>query len=363
MDVIKKFNKTTRSNAITFGLVIGAFLVTQGLMAAKMVSSSMAGLLVPICAYICMAISLNLVVGISGELSLGHAGFMSVGAFTGVIVSAVLRDGAVADPVRLFISIVIAGIAAAIAGGLIGLPVMRLRGDYLAIVTLAFGEIIKNLLNNLYVGVDAEGLHVSLTSSKALGMHGGRFIINGPQGAVGIDKLSTFFAGFLLVLFTLAVAVNLINSRTGRAIMAVRDNRIAAQSVGINVTKYRLIAFVVSAALAGMAGALYASHYSSIVPKKFDFNNSILILVFVVLGGMGNIRGGIISAALLTILPETLRFIGDYRMLIYAVVLIVVMIVTNNPTIKQWMDDLRERIRRRRDDKAALELDAKGGGR
>ena len=361
MGAIKNLNKTTKSNAITYGIVIVAFLVVQGLMAGKMLSNSMMGLLVPICAYVCMTISLNLVVGISGELSLGHAGFMSVGAFTGVVVSALLRGSVSADPLRLLVAIVVAGVVAAIAGGLIGLPVMRLRGDYLAIVTLAFGEIIKNLLNNLYVGVDARGLHVSLTSAKALGMEGGNIIINGPQGATGIDKLSTFLAGFLLVLFTLAVVLNLVNSRTGRAIMAVRDNRIAAESVGINVTKYRLIAFVVSAALAGMAGAFYAMNYSSIVPKKFDFNTSIFVLVFVVLGGMGNIRGGIISATLLTILPETLRFIGDYRMLIYALVLIVVMIVSNNVTIQQWMDDLRERLRRRGDDKAALELDAKGG--
>ena len=144
--------------------------------------------------------------------------------------------------------------------------------------------------------------------------------------------------------------------------MAVRDNRIAAESVGINTTKYRLIAFVVSAALAGMAGALYAMNYSSIVPKKFDFNTSILILVFVVLGGMGNIRGGIISAALLTVLPEMLRFIGDFRMLIYAVVLIVVMIVSNNAAIQSRITELKARLRRRKDDEAALSLDEQKGG-
>lgn len=358
MGALKNLRKTTKSNIITYGIVIVAFAVMQFLSMTGSISNSMVGLLVPITAYICMAISLNLVVGISGELSLGHAGFMSIGAFSGVVVTAVLRASVDSDPLRLLVAMIVAGLLAALAGVLVGLPVMRLRGDYLAIVTLAFGEIIKNLLNNLYVGMDSEGLYFSMRDAKSLGMQGGSIIINGPQGATGIDKLSTFVAGFALIMFSLFVVLNLINSRSGRAIMAVRDNRIAAESVGINTMKYRLIAFVVSAALAGMAGALYAMNYSSIVPKKFDFNTSILILVFVVLGGMGNIRGGIISAALLTVLPEMLRSIGDYRMLIYAVVLIVVMIATNNAQVQSFIADMRGRLRRRGDDKAALAADA-----
>ncbi len=361
MERIKNLNKTTRSNIITFAIVIVAFVVMQALIAAHAVSHSIIGLLVPICAYVCMSISLNLVVGISGELSLGHAGFMSVGAFSGLVVASYLNASINSVPLCLFVSIVVAGIFAAIAGFLVGLPVMRLRGDYLAIVTLAFGEIIKNLLNNLYVGMDAKGLHFSMKSAQALGMDGGKILIEGPKGAVGIPQLSSFVAGFILILFTLIVVLNLVNSRTGRAIMAVRDNRIAAESVGINVTKYRLIAFVVSAALAGMAGALYAMNFSSIAPKKFDFNTSILVLVFVVLGGMGNIRGGMIAAAVLTVLPEQLRFIGDYRMLIYSVVLIGVMIVTNNPKIQRVLGDFKERFRRRGNG-AAQEVDSLEGG-
>ena len=186
-----------------------------------------------------------------------------------------------------------------------------------------------------------------MTDTASLGMDGGRVLINGPQGAIGYDSLSTFTAGFLLILFTLFVVLNLVNSRSGRAIMAVRDNRIAAESVGINTTKYRLMAFVVSAALAGMAGALYAMNYSAIVPKKFDFNTSILVLVFVVLGGMGNIRGGIISATLLTVLPEKLRFIGDFRMLIYAIVLIAVMLVSNNRALMERLHGLAGRFRKK----------------
>ncbi len=361
MGKLKNLNAATRSNLITYGMVIVLFVVMQSLAAAKAISSSTAGLLVPITAYICLAISLNLVVGISGELSLGHAGFMSVGAFTGVIVASMLAEAIPVGWARLLVSMLVGGVFAGLAGFLVGVPVMRLHGDYLAIVTLAFGEIIKNLLNNLYAGFDGSGLHLSMTNAQALGMDGGKIVINGPQGAVGITKLSNFAMGFLLVLFTLFVVLNLVNSRTGRAIMAVRDNRIAAESVGINTTKYRLIAFVVSAALAGMAGALYAQNFSSIVPKKFDFNTSILILVFVVLGGMGNIRGGIIAAIVLTILPEKLRFIGDFRMLMYAIVLIAVMLVTNNRTIQSKIADLRERLRRRGDDQAALAVDAEGG--
>ena len=341
---MKKLNSTARSNAITYGIVIAAFILMQLLSATGHLSNSLKGQLIPICVYICLAISLNLTVGILGELSLGHAGFMSVGAFSGIIVAMSLQNAIPAGPVRLLLAIIVGGIMAAIAGVIVGVPVLRLRGDYLAIVTLAFGEIIKNVLNVLYVGVDASGLHFSMKDTASLGMQNGIILLNGPMGATGNTKLSTFWAGFLLVMFTLFVVLNLIHSRTGRAIMAIRDNRIAAESVGLNITKYKLMAFVISAALAGMAGALYAMNYSSIAPKKFDFNTSILILVFVVLGGMGNIRGSIIAAAILTVLPEVLRAVNDYRMLIYAIVLILVMLVTNNPILKNILDRIKEKI-------------------
>ncbi|MCI1665088.1 MAG: branched-chain amino acid ABC transporter permease [Atopobiaceae bacterium] len=346
--MFKSMSKSARSTFTTYAMVVVAYVIVQILANGGMITNSLTGQLVPICAYICLAVSLNLVVGISGELSLGHAGFMSVGAFAGVVAAACFSSSVPNDALRLILSIAVGGGCAAIAGFVVGIPVMRLHGDYLAIVTLAFGEIIKNIMNNLYVGLDSAGLHFSMTDANSLGMSGGTILINGPQGAVGIEKLSTFFAGFILVIFCLFVVLNLIHSRSGRAIMAVRDNRIAAESVGINVTKYRLMAFVISAALAGMAGALYAMNYSSIVPKKFDFNTSILILVFVVLGGMGNIRGSVISATILTILPEMLRAISDYRMLIYAIVLILVMLVSNNPTLKGAWANLRSRLRGRR---------------
>ena len=172
-------------------------------------------------------------------------------------------------------------------------------------------------------------------------------ILNGPMGAVGIQKISTFISGIILVLIVLFIAQNLINSRSGRAIKAIRDNRIAAEACGLNITRYKLMAFVTSAAMAGAAGALYALSYSTVVPKKFDFNTSILVLVFVVLGGIGNLRGSIIAAALLTVLPELLREFQDYRMLVYAIVLILVMIVSNNPQARALMNRIIGRFTRK----------------
>lgn len=340
MGKIKSLNKFTRTNIQSYGLVILAFAILFPMQKFGMISNSISGQLVPICTYIVMAISLNLTVGFLGELSLGHAGFMSVGAFTGVITAICLQDMIPSAPLRLLVAIIAGGITAGIAGLLIGIPVLRLRGDYLAIVTLAFGEIIKNIINCLYVGVDSAGLHMSMTNVDALGMVNGKLILNGPQGAVGITKIATFTAGILLILFALFVVLNLVNSKTGRAVTAIRDNRIAAESVGISITRYKLTAFIISAALAGMAGALYAMNFSTIAARKFDFNTSILVLVFVVLGGMGNIVGSIVATTLLYMLPELLREYADYRMLIYAIVLILVMLATNSEKAKQ----LREQI-------------------
>ncbi len=350
---MKKRTKTSRRNAFTYALVILAFAILQAMTAAGAISSSLKGMLVPICAYVVMAVSLNLTVGILGELSLGHAGFMSVGAFTGVTAAVALQASVPSAPLRLLIGMVVGAAFAALAGFLIGIPVLRLKGDYLAIVTLAFGEIIKSIFNNLYVGVDSHGFHFSLLSDKTNLAEGGKLIIAGPMGIGGIQKIATFTAGVLLVLVTLFVVFNLVNSRAGRAIMAIRDNRIAAESVGINVTKYKMMAFVVSAALAGAAGTLFAMNYSTIVANKFDFNTSILVLVFVVLGGLGNMLGSIVAAAALTILPEALRQFSDYRMLVYAIVLILVMLTTNNPTLRSYLDRAKAAVTGKRHEKEA----------
>ena len=209
---------------------------------------------------------------------------------------------------RLIIAIFCGAILAAVFGFLIGIPVLKLQGDYLAIVTLAFGQIIKSIFMNAYIGIDTEGLHFSFVESNFKLQPGGKMLLNGPMGATGTQKIANFTVGTVLVIVALLVVYNLMFSRSGRAIMAARDNRIAAESVGIPISRTKMLAFVTSAALAGAAGALYGLNYSTLVPNKFDFN--VLIL-----------------------LPELLRSLQDYRMLIYAVVLILIMLVTNN----EWL--------------------------
>ena len=326
----KLFSPDRRDYTISLGITVAAYLIVQAMILTGNITSSLKGQLVPICAYIVMAVSLNLTVGILGELSLGHAGFMSVGAFTGIVVTTSLAEWIPVEPLRLIIAMIAGGLMAGLMGVIVGVPVLRLKGDYLAIVTLAFGQIIMNLVNVLYIGLDEGGLHLSLLEQKFQLAEGGKMIINGPIGVSGVSKLSTFTMGFVLVLVTLVLTLNFLHSRTGRAVMAVRDNAIAAESIGISITRYKLLTFVVSAVFAGMAGTLYAMNYSTVTAAKFDFNTSILVLVFVVLGGLGNIWGSIIAAALLTVLPELLRAVNDYRMLLYAILLIALMLFNNS---------------------------------
>lgn len=333
---MKKLSKTTRSNIITYGIVLLAFIICQTMISTGNITSSLRGLLVPVCVQIILAVSLNLTVGILGELSLGHAGFMCIGAFTGAAFSKLTVGVIQPDLLRFVLALIIGAAAAAVFGFLIGLPVLRLRGDYLAIVTLAFGEIIKNIVNVIYLGKDANGLHISFKDAASLNMEAdGQFIIKGAQGITGAPRDASFVIGIVLVLLVLFVVLNLINSRDGRAIMAIRDNRIAAESVGINITKYKLMAFTISASIAGLAGVLYAHNYNSLMATsaKFGYNMSIMILVYVVLGGIGNIRGSIIAAAVLYILPEMLRGLSDYRMLIYSIVLIAMMLFNWAPAV------------------------------
>ena len=353
MNKLKPILSARKDCTISYTIVILAFILIQTMIATGNITSSLKGQLVPICAYIIMAISLNLTVGILGELSLGHAGFMSVGAFTGIVVSTSLAAAIPNGPLRLAISMIVGGLFAGIAGLIVGIPVLRLKGDYLAIVTLAFGEIIKNIINVLYIGLDEKGLHFSLLEQHFTLAEVGSMIINGPMGVGGVQKLSTFSSGVVLILITLFLVLNLIHSRTGRAIMAVRDNKIAAESIGLSVTRYKLLAFVISAVFAGMAGTLYAMNFSTVTASKFDFNTSILILVFVVLGGLGNIWGSIIAAALLTVLPELLRSMNDYRMLIYAILLIVMMIFNNSGAKKRLTEYFSAQKEKRTAKKAA----------
>ena len=331
-----KMTKDFKENLITYGIVIVAFIIVEIMTATGSISSLMKGLLVPLCVYVILAISLNLTVGILGELSLGHAGFMCVGAFTGAFFSRCMENVITVAPVRFTLAILIGAVCAGLIGLLIGMPVLRLKGDYLAIVTLAFGEIIKNVINVIYVGKDANGIHISMKDAASMNMESdGDLIINGAQGITGTPKDSNFIVGTILILITLFIVLNLIKSRDGRAIMSIRDNLIAAESVGIKITRYKLMAFSISAALAGVAGVLYAHNLNSLMatPKNFGYNMSITILVFVVLGGIGNIRGSIISAVILTLLPELLRGMNDYRMLIYSIVLIAIMLFNWSPKL------------------------------
>lgn len=343
-----KSNKVLKSNMITLGIVIAAYLIIKILIAAGLVSSLVKGLLVPLCVYSILAISLNLTVGILGELSLGHAGFMCIGAFSSAFFSKCMQDAIPIAGIRFTIALIIGAVVTAVFGILIGIPVLRLKGDYLAIVTLAFGEIIKNLVNILYIGYDENGFHFSTESSMALGLsENGKIIIQGAQGITGTPNDSNFEIAILLLLLTIIIVLNLIHSRDGRAIMAIRDNTIAAESVGINITKYKLMAFTISAALAGVAGVLYAHNLSTLtaLPKNFGYNMSIMILVFVVLGGIGSIRGSMIAAVILTMLPELLRGLRDYRMLIYAVVLITMMLFNWAPACIRWREKMTYKLK------------------
>lgn len=344
-------NLCKNKDIVTLALVVVTYVVVQLLSLAGALNSLLTGLLVPLCIYAILAVSLNLTVGILGELSLGHAGFMCVGAFSSAFFSRcmVLFVPDMPSWLRFLIALLIGAAVAGVFGILIGIPVLRLKGDYLAIVTLAFGEIIKNIINILYIGIDENGLHVSFKDSLSLGMtDSNKIIINGAQGITGTPHDASFTVGIVLLLITLVIVLHLIRSRDGRAIMAIRDNTIAAESIGIPVTKYKMLAFSISAALAGVAGVLYAHNLTTLtaLPKNFGYNMSIMILVFVVLGGMGNIRGSVIASVILTLLPELLRgVVSDYRMLIYSIILIVMMLLNWAPSCIEWRERVTARIR------------------
>ena len=292
----------TKKNLVLLAVIVAVYALLWGLDSQGMFNRQTKALLVPIGINIILAVSLNLIVGFLGELSLGHAGFMFVGAYAGCMLT-IYADLPMA--IELPLAMLFGGLVAAIFGVIIGIPALRLRGDYLAIVTLAFGEIIRSILNNLS-------------------------FVGGSGGLNGIPRYSNYTVVYVMLVITVIVITNLVNSRHGRAICSIRDNKIAAESMGIPVVYYKLLAFVVAAFFAGIAGVLYGHNLGILKPSTFDFNKSIEILVMVVMGGMGNIPGSIIAAFLITVLPEVLRGLQDYRMLIYAVVLIVMMLLNNN---------------------------------
>ena len=271
---------------------------------------------------IILAVSLGMVVGFLGELSLGHAGFMCVGAYLGGKVAVLLEPVLGNSLPTLLISIVVGGVVAALAGLVIGLPALRLRGDYLAIVTLAFGEIVRSLFMNA----------PEKFFGGTLGLETPRF-----------KKDYLFIIAFVFVLITIAVTQNLLHSKHGRAVTAIRDNEIAARAMGINITKYKLLVFMISSFFAGVAGVLFSYSNYRIQSANFDYNYSIEILVMVVLGGIGSVNGSIVAAALITFLNVKLQTMltGDLAVLqnlLYALILIVIVVYKNAPALKSFRE-------------------------
>ena len=347
----------TKTSLITYIMLIARFVVVNIMIATGSMTYMMQDLLVPLCIYAILAVSLNLTVGILGELSLGQAGFMCIGAYSGSLFSNLMETAIPESIIRYPIALLLGGICAALFGIIIGIPVLRLRGDYLAIVTLAFGEIIKNICASIYLGKDANGFHISLKSISDMNMDAdGEMLINGALGINGTPRDSNFLIAFIILFVTVVVAYNFVYSRTGRAVMSVRDNRIAAESVGINITKYKLVTFALTAFLAGVAGVIYSHNFSTLQASKFDYNMSILILVFVVLGGIGSIRGSIIAAIVLTLIPELLReTIGSFRMLFYAIILIAMMLITSNSVLKEKIGSIFGKVKNKKAKKGEIE--------
>ena len=327
-----------------FTLVFAILSLTTGL------EKSTVYLFEKIAIAIILAVSLNLVVGFLGELSLGHAGFMCVGAYLGGKTASLLVSSLGNGPLTLLIALIVGGVCASVCGVIIGLPALRLKGDYLAIVTLGFGEIVKSIFQN--------------TSRESFG------------GALGLetpryDKDTLFLYAFGCVLITLAVIQNLMRSKHGRAITAIRDNEIAARATGINVTKYKLIAFTMSAFFAGIAGVLYSYSNYNVQSAKFGYNYSIEILVMVVLGSIGSINGSIIAATLITFINTKLATIltGNLAVLqnlLYALILIVIVIYSNAPALKGFrekydLSKLFDKHRKPRDPSVIKDDSAKWG--
>ena len=286
-------------------LCLAFFLIVEYMIGAKILNRYYTNILNLVLIYVIAAVSLNLTCGYLGQLPLGHAGFMSIGAYTAAIITtrfSIPDFGPISGEAVLFLLATIAGgILAMAAGIVIGLPALRLKGDYLAIITLAFGEIIRVLVQNIK-------------------------ITGGAMGMGGIGRYTGFGWGFFWTIMVVAFTFLLVNSRHGRAIKSVREDEIAAESVGINLTYYKIVAFAGAAFFAGVSGSLFAHHICYLEPGNFGYSMSIEMLVMVVLGGLGSISGSIISATVLTIVPEVLQTFASWKMIIYSLLLVVVMI-------------------------------------
>lgn len=275
-------------------IIIAIYALGQGLTVAGIIDSYTFMNIAPLAINIILAVSLNLITGITGQFSLGHAAFMAVGAYTSAILTSNFG-------MPFIVGIIGAALIAAVAGVLIGIPTLRLKGDYLAIATLGFGEIIKTLLlNNEYVG--------------------------GASGFNYIPLYTNWTWLFLMVVLTIVVISNFIKSKSGRACIAIREDEIAAEAMGINTTFYKVLAFAIGALFAGIAGALYGGYLSFITPESFGFMKSIDILVIVVFGGMGSITGSVVGAIAISFISIALQGIPELRMVIYSVILFIIMV-------------------------------------
>lgn len=272
--------------------VIVFFLINQ-LITTEVIDAYYARIIIIICINVILAVSLNLILGFTGQLTLGHAGFMSIGAYASAMFT---MHYYVPFPVAL----IIGGLFAGVIGLIIGFPILRLKGDYLAITTLGFGEIIRVVI----VNIDQLG---------------------GGRGLPGIPPKTTLPWVFFIMVFTILVVYNIIRSSQGRAMKSVREDEIAAEAMGINTTKYKIIAFVIGSFFAGVAGGLFSHLMMYIKPEQFDFLKSVDIVTYVVMGGMGSLTGSLFSAGILTYLPEALRGLSNYRMIIYPIALILIM--------------------------------------
>ena len=306
--------KQYKKVGISFIGTILLYFILTFLISSGIISNYWLGIIMIAGINIILASSLNLATGYLGQLTLGHAGFMSVGAYVSALCSIHLELPFIA-------SLLMGAIIAAIIGVIIGIPTLRLKGDYLCIITLAFNEIIRVIMVNLS-------------------------ITNGSKGLVGIPRSTNFAIVFFSAAVTVFVIYSIVKSRHGRAIISIREDETASELSGIPTTYYKILSFAISAFFAGLAGGLYAHYITVISPKVFDYNKSVEILVIVVLGGMGNWKGSIIAAIVMTILPEYLRAFSQYRMLLYAAILIIAMILKEKnifKTIKNYIPFLKDK--------------------
>lgn len=304
--------KQIKQFIISFVIALAIYGIMMFCIQSGIITYYWSGILITACINIVLATSLNLASGYLRQLTLGHAGFMSVGAYVSALCSIYLQ-------LPFVLSLLVGSLVACVIGILIGIPTLRLKGDYLCIITLAFNEIIRVIMLNLH-------------------------ITNGAKGLMGIPANTDFTAAFISVVVTIYVIYSIVKSRHGRAIISIREDETASELAGIHTFYYKILAFAISAFFAGLAGGLYAHYMGMLVPKTFDYNKSVEILVMVVLGGLGNLKGSVIAAIVLTILPEYLRAFSEYRMLLYAVVLIAAMILKS----KNVMPYIKEKLSKKK---------------